>query len=88
LVAATYFFPLNVFAAVTVTPGNAVLPLCAVPVISKVAVEAGAGTTCGAAGGEDGGCVSCAWESSGDRTAVKMKTKMPRVMNFKPKTPR
>src|SRR5436309_15039956 len=88
LVAATYFFPVNVFAAVTVTPGNAVLPLCTDPVISDVRVEAGAGATCGAACGEDGGGVSCARECSGDRIAVKMKTKMPRVMNFKSKTPR
>jgi galactitol-specific phosphotransferase system IIC component len=33
-VAAVYFFPVNVLAAVTVTPGNGVLPLRAEPLIS------------------------------------------------------
>ena len=34
LVAAAYFFPVNVLAAVTVTPGSGVLPLRAEPLIS------------------------------------------------------
>src|SRR2546429_9029749 len=50
--AARYFFPVNVFAAVTVTPGNGGFPLRADPAISKVT---GAGVdACGVAGGGAG----------------------------------
>src|SRR5258706_6605897 len=41
-VAAAYFFPVNVLAAVMLTPGNGVLPLRTEPVISYVGAAAGA----------------------------------------------
>jgi hypothetical protein len=46
-VADTYFFPVNVFAPVTVTPGSGVFPLWADPEISNV-TAAGAVAACGA----------------------------------------
>ena len=101
LVAATYFFPVSVFAAVTVTPGSGVLPLRADPVISNVR-EAGAGGvagTCVAGAGDvascctgtGGGGASCPFdplESNAKRIAPKQKMNMLRLKNFKSKTPR
>src|SRR5690349_15022450 len=63
-VAATYFFPVSVFAAVTVTPGNGALPLRAEPVISKV-TGAGAGGIAGTWGAEVGVAVSCCCAGTG-----------------------
>jgi hypothetical protein len=77
-VADTYFFPVSVFAAVTVTPGSGVFPLCAEPVISNVAA-ARAVVTCGAGAG---GAASCAREFSEHRSAAQLRIKMPRAMDF------
>ena len=90
-VAATYFFPVKVFEALTVTPGSGVLPLRADPVISNVAGAGGVGIPAGAAGGGAvaggdtggaGGGVSCAREWQGNKIAVKPKMNIPRRMDF------
>jgi hypothetical protein len=72
----TCFFPVNVFAAVTVTPGNGAFPLCADPVISNVAAAV---VVCGVGAG---GVASCARELSENRSAAQLRTKMPRAMDF------
>jgi hypothetical protein len=82
-VADKYFFPVNVFAAVTVTPGSGVFPLCADPVISNVAA-AGVAVTCGVGAG---GAASCARELGENRSAAQLRIKMPRVMDFNSRAP-
>src|SRR6267154_6332259 len=57
-VATEYFFPVKVLPAVTVTPGNGVLPLCAEPLISYVGGAGEAVADCGGGAGEGGGA-SC-----------------------------
>src|SRR5919108_2737646 len=96
-VAPTYFFPVRVFAAVTVTPGSGVLPLRAEPEISKV-TGAGAGGVAGAWGAEAGAGVSCcctgtggggascardAFEPIAKMIAPKQKMNMLRPMSFR-----
>src|SRR5258708_20208406 len=51
-VAAAYFLPVSVLAAVTDTPGSGVLPLRTEPLISYVGAAAGAASDCGVAGGQ------------------------------------
>src|SRR5690348_4528993 len=98
-VAATYFFPVRVFAAVTVTPGSGVLPLFADPVISNVTGAGGTAGTWGAEAGTVGSCcagtggggVSCAFdafEANAKRIAAKTKINLVHLTNFKSKTPR
>jgi hypothetical protein len=58
-VAAAYFSPVNVLAAVTVTPGSGVLPLRAEPLISYAGAAAGVASDCtGGDGAGGGGTVS------------------------------
>ena len=79
-VAAEYFFPVSVFAAVTVTPGRGVLPLRVEPLISY------AGTTVGVVADAcafPGGAGSCARTLDAKRTATKWSMKMPRAFDFK-----
>jgi hypothetical protein len=66
-VAAEYFFPVNVFAAVTLTPGSGVLPLRAEPLISYTTVTAG---VVAAGGVGEGGAASCASELDARRIAM------------------
>jgi hypothetical protein len=77
-VADTYFFPVKVFAAVTVTPGSGVFPLWTDPVITNVA-GAEAVVTCGAGAG---GAASCARGLRENRIAAQLRIKMPRAMAF------
>src|SRR5215472_15504127 len=97
-VAARYFFPVKVFAAVTVTPGNEVLPLRADPVISKVTgacvgaggvagcgVEEGAVVDCGEGAG---GTASCECKARGDKITDTMKIRIWRLLTFTSRTPR
>ena len=95
-VAATYFFSVSVFVAVTVTPGSGVLLLRAEPEISNV-TGAGAAAACGADGGAavavcgtgaEAGGASCAVEARGHKISAKLKTKMARQMSRNSKTPR
>src|SRR3989442_11295881 len=58
-VAAEYFFPVNVFAAVKVTPGSGVFPLFAEPLISYDGAPAEVLVDCGL-GDVSGGIGSCA----------------------------
>src|SRR5207247_11448136 len=96
--AARYFFPVNVFAAVTVTPGNGVLPLRADPAISKVT---GAGVVaCGVAGGGAGdgavadggegagGAASCERNATGDKITIKLKRRIWHLLTVTSTTPR
>jgi len=69
-VAAAYFFPVNVFAAVTVTPGNGVLPLRAEPLISYAGAAVVVVAGCGVCVGE-GVAGSCARALAAKRTATK-----------------
>jgi hypothetical protein len=78
LVADTYFFPVSVFAAVTVTPGSGVFPLCADPEISKV-IAAGAVVACGA---RAGGAASWANELNEHRITVQQRIRMVRAVDF------
>jgi hypothetical protein len=81
-----YFFPVNVLAAVTLTPGNGVLPLRAEPLISYAGGVAGAvadGTVC--AGG--GGAASCASKLHARKVAIRKDTEILRAMNIKFRSP-
>jgi len=64
-----YFFPVNVLAAVMLTPGNGVLPLRTEPVISYVGAAAGA-AVCSVTVGE-GGAGSWAPALAAQRIATK-----------------
>lgn len=69
-VAAAYFFPANVLAAVTVTPGSGVLPLRVEPLISYDGAASGVAAVCTGATGEDG-AGSCAPALAANRIAAK-----------------
>ncbi len=66
-VAVEYFFPVNVLAAVTLTPGRGVLPLRAEPLISYTGAAAG---VVAAGGVGEGGVVSCASKPDARRSAM------------------
>jgi hypothetical protein len=94
-VAATYFFPVSVLAAVTVTPGSGVFPLFADPVISNVVATgavaaavwgAGAAGAVSCDGGGEGGA-SCARKAGGDKSATHPKTKTLLLMDFNSASP-
>ncbi len=84
-VAAAYFFPVSVFAAVTVTPGSGVLALRAEPLISYAGAAAGAVVD---VGGGAGGGASCARNHGAKRITTALHTRMPRAMDFKCWSPR
>jgi hypothetical protein len=83
-VAAAYFFPVSVLAAVTVTPGSGVLPLLVEPLISY----AGAPTGVVADGGVgEGGVASCAHKFGARRIAENWSMNMPRAIDFNSESP-
>src|SRR5437660_3981337 len=83
-VATEYFFPVRVFAAVTVTPGRGVFPLFAEPLISYAGATAGVAAESGAAvWAVSGGAGSCARTLDTKRSASKWTMKMPRAIDFK-----
>ena len=86
LVAAVYFFPVNVLAAVTLTPGSAVLPLRAEPLISYAGSAAGVVVGRDVCAGE-GGAASCAHKIDAKRIAKKCNRKMLRAIDFKSGSP-
>ena len=86
-VAAEYFFPVNVFAAVTVTPGSGVFPLFAEPLISYAGAPAEVLVDCGV-GAVSGGTGSCARTLDARRITVKCSMKTPRPIDFKSWSPR
>src|SRR5260370_20824719 len=69
-VATENFFPVNVLAAVTVTPGSGVLPLRAEPLISYAGASAGVGPALRLGGGGRGAS-SCAREPAAQCTPTK-----------------
>src|SRR2546429_4078263 len=71
-VAAAYFFPVKVLAAVTVTPGSEVLPLRAEPLISYPEAAAGVVAACA---GEDG-AAPCASKPGAKSVAKECRMKM------------
>src|ERR1700741_1802386 len=85
-VAVAYFFPVNVFAAVTVTPGRAVFQLRAEPVISYVGAGAGNAAACSVACGE-GDAASCARALAASSIAAKVSMRVQRAMAFKSWSP-
>src|SRR6266850_1157477 len=85
-VAAAYFFPVSVLAAVTVTPGSEVLPLRVEPVISYVGAAAGVVADCVVRAGEDG-VASCASNLDAKRITAKWRMRMPRAIDFKSWSP-
>jgi hypothetical protein len=81
-VAAVYFFPVNVLAAVTVTPGNGVLPLRAEPLISETGAATGLVADCAVGAGE-GGAAYCARNPGAKKIAKECSMKMTRAIDFK-----
>jgi hypothetical protein len=85
-VAAEYFFPVNVLAAVTLTPGSGVLPLRAEPLISYAGVALGGAAGCGVCAGE-GGAASCASKLRVRENTMKQNRKKLRAIDFKSGSP-
>jgi hypothetical protein len=83
-VAVAYFFPVNVLAAVTVTPGSGVFPLRVEPLISYAGAAAGVVVDCAVG---EAGAVSCARKLDTKRIATKWSMKMPRAVDFKSWSP-
>src|SRR5437764_13145315 len=87
-VATEYFFPVRVFAAVTVTPGRGVFPLFAEPLISYAGATAGvAAESAAAVWAVSGGAGGCTRRHDPERRPSTWAMKQPRAVHLRLRLP-